>query len=58
MKVNLTSEATFDKQPMTARAVAEAMASFPPEAYVSIETWDSQRDGSGWRVKARWVEDR
>lgn len=58
MKVNLTSEATFDGQPMTPRAVTEAMASFPPDAYVSIETWDSQRDGSGWRVKARWTEDR
>lgn len=58
MKVNLTSEATFAGQPMTARAVASAMASFPPEAYVAIETWDSQRDGSGWRVKARWTEDR
>jgi DNA primase len=58
MKVNLTSEATFDGIAMTARAVAESMASFPPEAYVTIETWDSQRDGSGWRVKARWTEDR
>ena len=58
MKVNLTSEATFSGQPMTARAVSDAMASFPPEAHVSIETWDSQRDGSGWRVKARWTEER
>lgn len=58
MKVNLTSEATFNGQPMTAASVAAAMASFPPEAAVSIETWDSQRDGSGWRVRARWSEDR
>ena len=58
MKVNLTSEATFDRQPMTARSVTKAMESFPPDASVSIETWDSQRDGSGWRVKARWTEER
>lgn len=58
MKVNLTSEATFDGLPLTARALRDAMGAFPEEAYVTIETWDSQREGSGWRVKARWTEDR
>lgn len=57
MRVNLTSEATFDG-PMTARALGKVMASFPPDALVSIEEWNSQRDGAGWRVKARWTEER
>ena len=58
MKVNMTSEVTFDGERMTARAVAEAMLLFPGEAFVSIEEWDSQMDGSGWRVKAHWTEER
>lgn len=57
MKINLTSEAAFN-EPLTAGALQVALASFPPEAHIAVETWDSQRDGSGWRIKARWTEDR
>lgn len=60
MKIQLTSEVVFPQQPMTAAAVIAACSAFPPEARVSITTWDDPRDHKdhGWRVRASWEEDR
>lgn len=58
MKIQMNTEVgPFEGEPK-AGELAAALALIPADAYARIETWDSQRDGSGWRIKARWMEER
>lgn len=58
MKIHMKTEVgPFEGSP-TAGGVAAALVFLPDDAFVSLEVWDSQRDGAGWRVKAHWSEDR
>ena len=58
MKIQMATEVgPFEGTP-TAGTLVEALSVLPPEAYANIESWDSQRDGAGWRIKARWTEER
>lgn len=58
MKVTLRSEiGPFQGSP-TVGALISALSAFPNVATVTVETWDSQMDGSGWRIKAHWQEER
>lgn len=47
----------FEGSP-TAGALITALCPLPEGAHVTVETWDSQRDGTGWRIRARWTEER
>lgn len=58
MKIQMATEVgPFDGTPRAEQLLA-ALALLPGEAFVTVESWDSQRDGSGWRIKARWAEER
>lgn len=57
MRVQMTTTVTGENMP-TAGVLAEALGVLPPEASVRLETWDSQRDGAGWRITASWAEER
>lgn len=58
MQVKMSTEVGPFDGDMTAGQLAIALDALPSNARVSVETWDSQRDGSGWRVRAAWIEDR
>lgn len=58
MKIQMTTEVgPFEGMPRAAQLIA-ALALLPDDAFVTVEVWDSQRDGSGWRVRSRWTEER
>lgn len=58
MNINLKTEiGPFDGSP-TAGDLLEALAHLPAGAFVTLEQWDSQMDGAGWRIKAHWTETR
>lgn len=58
MKIQMKTEVgPFEGTP-TAAQLASALALLPGEAFVRLDSWDSQRDGAGWRLHAHWAEDR
>lgn len=58
MKIKLNTEVgPFDGEPTVGQLIA-ALSGMPGSAYVHMETWDSQREGSGWRLRLNWEEDR
>lgn len=58
MKVQMNTEVgPFEGSP-TVDQLIDALALLPGDASVRIETWDSQIDGAGWRIKGNWTEER
>lgn len=58
MKIQMNTEVgPFEGAP-TAAQLTDVLGRLPGEAFVRLETWDSQRDGDGWRLKAHWTEQR
>lgn len=58
MQIKMSTEIGPFGGDLTAGDLATAIGALPTHANVSVETWDSQRDGNGWRVRASWLEDR
>lgn len=58
MKIRMTTElGPFEGEP-TAGNLCAALASLPRGAFVDVTQWSSQHEGTGWRVKASWAEER
>lgn len=58
MQIKMSTEIGPFDGPLTAGDLATALSPLPQHATVSVDTWDSQRDGEGWRIRAAWIEDR
>ncbi|WP_166804636.1 hypothetical protein [Microbacterium sp. 3H14] len=58
MKINMTTElGPFEGTP-TVGDLLDVLVDLPSRAFVDITMWDSQHEGSGWRVRANWSEER
>lgn len=58
MQIKMSTEIGPFDGALTAGDLTTALSALPADATVDVQTWDSQRDGEGWRVRAAWIEDR
>ena len=57
MKITL-STAIAGRGALTAGTLRASLDALPDEARLTIASYDSQRDGSSWRLEAQWEEER